>query len=75
MSRLRTPEDVLALERERKAIAQGSEDKAPNSALVQALVSVPSVDRELEPIVTRKELWSYYRMSLRDSFRSCEGIK
>lgn len=73
MSQLQTPKDVPALEHERESLASTLDDESSNSASVQAIVSIPAVERELEPIVTRKELWSYYCMSLRDSLCSCEG--
>ena len=69
MSKLQTPENVPAIEHEREAVLVSSPDgKVLSSALIQAIASVPAVDlRGLEPIVTRKELWSYYCMFPRDS--------
>ena len=67
MSRPQTPENVSALEHEHETVAPSSGDKASNSVPAQVIASVPAADGELEPVVTRKELWSYYRMSLRDS--------
>lgn len=66
MSKLQTPENVPAIEHEREAVLVSSPDgKVLSSALIQAIASVPAVDlRGLEPIVTRKELWSYYCISV-----------
>lgn len=75
MSQLETLENVPALEHEHKVLASNLDNKTLNGASVQVNVSIPVVDNELEPIVTRKELWSYYRTSLREIPRSCEGIE
>ena len=74
MSQLRVAENVPALERERETVSS-PDDKSSNDRSVQAAVPIAPVDQESEPIVTRKELWSYYSMSLRGSPRSCEGIE
>ena len=58
---------MTALERERGAVASGPDDKSSNNASVQAVAPMSAVDEASEPVVTRKELWSYYSMSLRDS--------
>ena len=75
MSQPQTQDDVPVLERECEATAPSPDEKASSSASVQAIVSIPAADRELEPMVTRKELWSYYCMSLRDTLCSCEGTE
>ena len=54
-------------EREREVVVSDLDDKALDSVSVQANTSVSAVDRELELVVTRKELWSHYRMSFRVS--------
>jgi len=69
MSQLRVLESVPALERE-GGTAPGPDEKSSNNRPVQDAVPIAPVDEESEPIVTRKELWSYYSMSLRDSPRS-----
>ena len=75
MSQLETPEDVPALEHERDAVVPSPDDsKASNGVSAQVIVPVATVDREQEPIVTRKELWSYYCTSLYDPL-SCEKIE
>ena len=68
MSQLRVVENVPALERERGTVSS-PDDKSSNNGSVQAVVPIAPVDQESEPIVTRKELWSYYSMFLRDSFQ------
>jgi hypothetical protein len=65
-------DDVPALEHEREAVASSPNGEVSNSVSVQAIVPVLAVDKESEPIVTRKELWSYYCMSLHDLPRSRE---
>lgn len=75
MSQLQTLEDVPALEHEHEATVSSPNDKVSNSASVQANTSISAVDRELEPVVTRRELWSYYCMSVRISPWSCEEIE
>jgi len=74
MSQLRFAENVHPLEREHGTVSS-PDDKSSNNGSVQAVVPIAPVDEESEPIVTRKELWSYYSMSLRGSPRSCEGIE
>ena len=74
MSQLRVTESVPALERERGTVSS-PDDKSSNNRSVRADVPIAPVDEESEPIVTRKELWSYYSMSLRNSPRSCEGTE
>jgi len=76
MSQLQVLENVPALEREREAVAPSPlNDEVSNSASVRALAPVLAVNEESEPVVTRRELWSYYCMSLCDSSGSCEGIE
>ena len=70
MSQLQTPENVSPLKHQREVAATPSypDDETSNSVtLVQAIVPVPAIDKVPEPMVTRRELWSYYCMSLRDS--------
>lgn len=70
MSQLQAIEIVPALEHEHGDVTSSPDDKVSDAASVQAIVLISTVDKESEPIVTRKELWSYYCMSLRDSPRS-----
>ena len=69
MSQIQTLDDVPALRREQEVVASSLDDKAPHSP------SIPAVDKESEPIVTRRELWSYYCTCLRDLPRSCKWRK
>ena len=73
MSQLRGVEKVPVLERDHGAVPSSPDDKSSNNASVRATVPIAPVDQESEPVVTRKELWSYYSMFLRDSL--CEGIE
>ena len=76
MSQLQALENVSTLEYEHEAVASNSDEKAaPKSASVQADVQISVMDSELEPIVTRKELWSYYRTSCRVPPHPREGIE
>ena len=77
MSQLQTPENVPPLKHEREVAAPSyPDDETSNSVtLDQAIVSVPAVDKVPEPMVTRRELWSYYCMSLHDSLCSYGRIE
>jgi len=75
MSQLQALENVPVLEHEREAVAPSPNDEVSNNASVQAIAPVLAVDRESEPVVTRKELWSYYCMSICDFSGSCGGIE
>jgi hypothetical protein len=57
MSQVQAMDSTPALLHEHEVVAPSLDGKAPHSQ------SLPVVDEESEPIVTRKELWSYYRMS------------
>lgn len=71
MSRLQAPENVSGREHEREPLVSSLD----NEASVQTVLSIPAVERESEPIVTRNELWSYYSTSVRDLPCSCEEIE
>lgn len=55
MSQLQDLDNVPAPPRENEVVPSSPGAKAPRSP------SVLAVDNESEPVVTRKELWSYYR--------------
>ena len=77
MSQLQTQENVPPLKHEREVAAPSyPDDETSNSVtLDQAIVSVPAVDKVPEPMVTQRELWSYYCMSLHDSLCSYGRIE
>ena len=72
MSQLQAQENGPAPEHEREAVPSNPDYKSSNGVSGQAGVPVAAVDGESEPVVIRKELWSYYRMPLHDSLCSCE---
>lgn len=67
--------DNAVLEHEREAVPSSPDDKDLNRAPVQVVVPVSTVDGESEPVVTRKELWSYYRTPFHNFPRSYGGPK
>ena len=74
MSRTQTPDNVPTVGYENEATSPSADDKTSDGVSVQA-VPISVVDKESEPIVTRKELWSYYCMFPRDSSNSCARVK
>lgn len=61
MSRQPLPENVQALEHEHGDVLS-TDDKGSAGP---EIVHISRVDKESEPVVTKKELWSYYRTSRR----------
>jgi hypothetical protein len=58
MSRQLAPEDVQATEHEHELVSGGAKRSYDG---IERFVPIAKVDKENEPVVTRKELWSYYR--------------
>ena len=69
MSQVQALDSAPALFHEHEVVASSLDDKAPHRQ------SFLAVDKESEPIVTRKELWSYYCMSPRGIPNSCEWFE
>lgn len=68
MSQVQTSENPPVLYHEYEAVTSSSDDRPPRHPEVLA------VDDGSEPIVTRKELWSYYRMSFRNPPVRVDGL-